>query len=69
MEERIIISYTQGKYGYKSFFELQRYNPVYKRYYVEHESIELTYIESYCVMHGIEFSRLPIKSHPINFHV
>jgi hypothetical protein len=59
-----IINYTNGHYGYKTFYELQVYNTVYKKWNVIKESLELVFIESYCIMRKINFKIIDIIAVP-----
>jgi hypothetical protein len=58
MDTYIIVKYNNGKFGYKHFYELQRYNSIFKKYYPIKESLELTFIESYCIMNNINYKSL-----------
>jgi len=60
MKKYIIIEYTNGKYGYKSFFELKQYNSVYKDYDLLKESLLLEFIKSYCSINGIDYNSITI---------
>jgi hypothetical protein len=56
-----IYCYTSGKYGYKTFYMLMQWNTVYNRYYSIKESIEMTFIESYCIMNKIDYKSIEQK--------
>jgi len=49
MDEYRIVNYIHGKFGYKTFFELQKWNSVYEKYSVIKESLELIFIKDYCL--------------------
>jgi len=54
-----VVKFKNGKYGYNSFFELQFYNEVYKSWSVLRGAIDLTFIESYCIISGLNFKSIP----------
>ena len=53
-----ILKFINGRYGYKSWYELQRYNPVYRGWYSEKSAIQLEFIESHCILHDIDYKSL-----------
>ncbi len=58
--KRRIVQWYPGKFGYKSFYQLQRWNEVYQHWYSEHDAILLEFIESHCLIKGIEFKSIPV---------
>lgn len=59
-----IVNYVNGKYGYKQFFELQEWNPIYERYATYKQALRLQFIYDYCLisstMKGIDYKNIPI---------
>lgn len=60
MDKLRIAKWYDGKFGYRSFFQLQAWNSVYKHWYSLHDALLLQFIESYCVMKQINFKDIPI---------
>jgi hypothetical protein len=55
-----IVNYVNGKYGYKNYWELQLYNTVYNCFGVVHDALELQFIESWCIMEGLDYKSIQI---------
>lgn len=60
MDKYRIAKFYKGKYGYKSYMELQQYNSVYDKYYSIKNALALEFIESYCLIHKIDYSKIPV---------
>jgi hypothetical protein len=58
--EYLIFNYVHGKYGYKYFFELRQWNPVYKNYFCTKEALRLQFIADYCLLHHIDYEKIKI---------
>jgi hypothetical protein len=55
-----IAKFYEGKFGYKNYYELQRWNIVYKRWYsITTGFLGIQSIKDYCTIKKIDYSTIP----------
>lgn len=64
MEKYIIFRWYRGKFGYKNFLQLMQWNESYQHYYSIKDALDMEFIESYCIIHNIDFSSIKVQDKP-----